>query len=250
VSAYRRAIDAATHIIERRAKYYRNLVVGVVLLGLASVGGALWLQTLPPLSFALLLIPCCGLFYYLDAALVSGWRSRLLTDWERGEIDLSALLEALRATPTLPKETLIAMLRSLPIATTLQIERTVPLKSRNAVAALIKAIHSARADLLALRIVASFVAVVAAIGAILLKTWYFLACIAIMLPLPLLARWAKRVRLRRALGEVFIARLDPSFSDAACERLALELDCQPFVAAEIGLFVAAIRRDARGGDRG
>jgi hypothetical protein len=245
VSAYRRAIDQTTDTIAHRARCYRNLVIGVVLTGMVSIGGALWLRSLYALSCLLLLIPFCGLFYYVDARLVLSWRTKLLENWALGEIDFFAFLEALRAIPSLPGETLSAMLKGLPLSGTLASEQSIPLQTRKALAAVDRSIHAYRVDLLGFRAAAWTIVVAAAIVATLVRSWYPLSGGSVVLLFPLLAALSERFRSRDAKEKVYATRLDPSSSYVAFERLALRLDWTPISAARRDFFITAVRSKAR-----
>jgi hypothetical protein len=244
VSAYRVALDDSRRTLERRATCYRNLVVGVVLLGMGSIGATLWLRDSSVLSCLLLLVPLCGLFYYLDAQLLIGWRSRLLESWVSGAIDFSAFTDAIRATPTLPKETLLAMLTGLPVVGALTAEQAISSTSRQAVASIVKAVYACRADLLGLKTAAATAAVVALVWAVMHGTWYPLPGVGVVVLPPLLAGIAGRLRLRDARAALLAVRLDPSFDSQAFERLVLGFDWQPIPAVAKAGFVAALRPSA------
>jgi len=151
VSTYRIAIDLTTETIDKRAKYLRNLIIGVVLVSLVAFGWALVSRMLFPLSFLLLLFPLCGLFYFLDAKLLAEWRCGLFSSWTTGEIDFGALNAAVRAVPTLPKDTLGSMLDTLPSAGDLLTEHQVSSPTREAVAAVVMTIYACRSDAVAFK---------------------------------------------------------------------------------------------------
>ena len=112
MTPYRIAIDLFTSSIDRRARAYRNLVVAVVMLVAASIGLSLGLWSAFPLTLSLLVVPVCGLFFWMDAKTVHRWRSKTLASWVLGEIDLAALCQAIRANPLLPTKTVDGMLET------------------------------------------------------------------------------------------------------------------------------------------
>lgn len=241
MSVYRSAIDQTATTIERRAAYYRNLVVGVVLVAAASAGASMWLGTFAPVCGVLFVIPLCGLYFYLDARLVLDWQSGLSGTWVRGAIDFAALTEALRAAPTLPRGTLTGMLAQLPPTGALAAERRIPLKSREAMAAVIDTVQRARTDLLAARTGASTVGVLSVLCAIALGSWRPLSFCGLALLFHALAEAVKRYRLRQAHTRTLTLRDDPTFDPRAFERFVHDLDCTPFSVASKRRFIAGVR---------
>ena len=100
-----------------------------------AVGWAAVTRTFLPLAGLLLLFPAYGLFLILDAKLLSDWRYRLLDAWVKKEIELRSFCEAVRAIPTLPKETLQSMLATLPSVGDLPTEQPISSSIREATAA-------------------------------------------------------------------------------------------------------------------
>jgi len=242
VSPYRLAIDETTATIELRAKDFRNLVVGVVIVGLGALGAALLLRRWSVLSTLLLLIPLCGLFFCFDAWRLSSWRSRLLESWSQGRIDFWALLEAFRALSTLPRETLAAMLTSLPAASR-ETEQALAPKSRAVAAAVVNAIYAYRADLIALRTFASAIVAIAVILAVCFHTMFTLLLTALVLGYPVVGCVARRSRLHTAYMETRSARLDSTFAHRAFERFVTDLDWWPISAEVKARFMAKIQGD-------
>lgn len=219
MSAYRTAIERTTRVIERRAKYYRNLVVAVVLIGAASVAGALAARSLSGLAGVFFLVPACGLFFFADARLLNEWRSDVLASWARGELDLAALRQALRAHPGLPQDTRDAMLGTLPSTGDLAEEQRILAATRQAAAAASLMAHQGRADSLLLHSVASAIAVSALAAALWLRAWTPLLGVAVLaLRLPL-AGWMRRRRLAAREAELAACRRRPGFSEADYARL-------------------------------
>jgi len=241
VSPYRLAIDETTTTIELRAKDFRNLVVGVMIVGLGSFGAALLFKRWSALSTLLLLIPLCGLFFCFDAWRLSTWRSRLLESWSHGRIDFWALLEAFHALSTLPRETLAAMLTSLPAAAPREAEQALAPKSRVVVAAVVNAIYAYRADLAALRTFASAIVVTAVIMTVCLHTGFTLLLAGLVLGYPALSSVAIRSRLHAAYEQTRAARLDSTFDHRAFERSVIDLDWRPISAEVKARFMTRIR---------
>jgi len=223
VSAYRTAIERTTRVIERRAKYYRNLVVAVVLIGAASAAWALAARAPSALAGVLFLVPACGLFFFADARLLNGWRADVLASWASGELDLAALRQALGAHPGLPQETLDAMLGTLPSAGSLGEEQRILAPTRQAAAAASLTAHRARADSLLLHSAATAIAASALAAALWLRSGAPLLGLAVLvLRLPL-AAWMRRRRLAARETEVAACRRRPGFSEADYARLLAAL---------------------------
>lgn len=220
MSPYRTAIDRTARVIERRATFYRNLVVAVVLIGVASLAVALVARSLAGLAGVLFLVPACGLFFHFDARLLNGWRSDVLARWAGGELDLAALRPALHAHPGLPRDTLDAMLATLPSVANLPEEQRIPTPSRQAAAAAYRAMHQQRSDLLLTDAILSGIAVAAVVGALSMRTWTPLLGLTTFLLRPPLGVWIRRRRLAAREVDVAACRRQPGFSEPDYARLA------------------------------
>jgi hypothetical protein len=97
VSTYRIAILQTITTIDSRARYFRNLVVTVVVLTLGSIGWAAVTWTFSPLAGLLLIFPACGVFFFLVAKLLSDWRSQLFDAWLKKDIEFRDFCEAVSA---------------------------------------------------------------------------------------------------------------------------------------------------------
>ncbi len=170
--SYREAIDATGRVIGRRAWAYRNLVVAVSLLGLGALGWALWWRSGQPLTLLLLFASLCIGFLWHDRRLLNSWRDRLLADWTMGVLDFAALRGALLANPALPRDTVAAMVDSLPDGGDLRHERAMSLRTREAVALSVRRSDRAHAVGLALAGLAAFLAAATCLLAVLFETWW------------------------------------------------------------------------------
>jgi hypothetical protein len=234
VSAYRVAIDQTTRAIDRRAKYYRNLIVTVVSICVGSLGWSIATRSLSPLSGFLLLFPVCGLYFFIDAKLLHDWRSKLLEGWIRGELDFRAFRQAVGANPSLPKDTLQGMLATLPESGDLITEQGVSPGTRSAVSAVATTMHACQSDATAIRVAGIAIAVFSSVLALLLWTWHPLLGMLAFLSLPLLRRWLKLCRLR-GLGErILAARHKSDFNQNQYMVLLNNLNWDPISSSERG----------------
>jgi hypothetical protein len=186
---YRIAIDDTVRLLEQRARVYRDLVVAVSLVGLTMFGWALLSLSLRPLGLLALLALLCLGFVWHDRRLLNGWRARLLADWTAGAIDFAALRGALLANPTLPKNTLAAMLDSLPDGGDPSHERAIALKTRKAVALAVAGSDRQHTAGLALAGLAAAMGAVGCVLSVLLAIWWPLICVLLAV-----AIWATGVR--------------------------------------------------------
>lgn len=219
MSAYDIVLVRTRSTLERRATFYRNLVVTVVLIGVASLVVALVARSLAGLAGVLFLVPACGLFFHLDARLLNGWRSDVLERWAGGELDLEALRPALHAHPGLPRDTLDAMLATLPSVADLPEEQRIPTPSRQAAAAAYRAMHQERSDLLLLDAILSGIAAAALVAALWMRTWTPLLGLIVLVPRPALGAWMRRRRLAAREVDVAACRRQPGFSEPDYARL-------------------------------
>jgi len=111
---YRQALDATVHAILWRSRWFRNLVVGMVLTA-AAAGALTWTigpsGLLPGMLAASFL--CVG-FIIVDARLLVGWLRAVLDLWCEGGLELQPLQDAVESMPMLPPRTVQGMLGLLP----------------------------------------------------------------------------------------------------------------------------------------
>lgn len=219
MSAYKIAIELTTQTIGKRARYYRNLIVAVVLISLSCFGCALLTWSVTPLFGSLLLFPVCGLFFLIDAKLLDGWRTQLFQSWIKKEIDFSGLRDALNAISALPKETLQGMLETLPFASDIIAEQSISVSTREAVASSIAATYINRTDAIAFR-VAGFVIVAGVfIFAIALSIGQPLLLIGAATALTLLQKWTKQWRLKQLNKKVLVTQKQVDFNQEMYTQL-------------------------------
>jgi hypothetical protein len=235
VSAYRLAIVQSITTIDTRARYFRNLVVAVVVLTVGSMGWAVVTWTFSPLAGLLLLLPVGGLFFVLDAKLLNDWRSRLLDAWVKKEIELRGFCDAVSAIPTLPKESLQNMLASLPSVGDLP--RELSSSTREAIAALMRMMHACESDATALKASAFAIVTGSLITAGILWMWQPILGITILAMFPLLRKWLRRRRLEVVMERTAAARVKPDFSNVKYGEFLANLPWQPISPQEHDAFL-------------
>jgi len=107
------AIDLTSRTFEDRARLYRNLVVAVSLVSIASLLSALLCWRAWPLAGLILLVPLSGGFVFLDGRLVERWRSGIVGMNESRGLDVSLFRSTISQFKHLPANTLQAMLATL-----------------------------------------------------------------------------------------------------------------------------------------
>jgi hypothetical protein len=160
-STYRDAIDLTVAIIVRRAALFRNQIVTIVVSGLLAIVATAVLHSVWPLLVILYWIPIGAFFVYLDNRAVEDWRRALFVHWIDKTLDFVALGSAVRALPTLPKETVAAMLATVPTAGDLPAERNIAQAARRAVALAAGVVQRRRLRFFLAQAIASTVAVTA-----------------------------------------------------------------------------------------
>lgn len=218
-TTYKAAIEQTLTAIDQRAKLFRNLVVAVVAIVALSLAWALLARSLTGALLLTCLVPACGCFFYADAVLLGRWQSEMLDRWCSRELDLAAFVPAIRAHPTVPRDTLAAMLETLPVLTDLTTEQRLQAATRQAVSTQTRAVHRARATSLLLNLGGSVVAVGIIVAAWWVKRWLVLGCLTILVLRPALALWISR--RRRALANVAVDafRTQAGFDEAEYIRL-------------------------------
>ena len=232
MSAYRVAIDQTTKTIDRRARYFRNLIVTVVVLSLGSIGWSLVTWTILPFSGFLLLVPSCGFFFVFDHKVLKDWRSHLVDSWVDKRIDFGSLCSAVSDISTLPKDTVQGMLATLPSARDLVVEQGVSSTTREAVAAAVAGIHGCQSDALVLKTTATaIVSVLVAIAAT-RQMWEPLLGVMAVVLLPILRKWLKRRRIATLKQRTVMARTKVDFSKEKYEHLVASLEWAPISKSE------------------
>lgn len=189
-SAYSEAIDATRDTIVERARGYKRLVIAVSLGSLAAASAAIGLQDLRPL-LTLVLLPSLVLNHARrDLQKVLRWRSRLLSAWESGDLDLRIFRDTIRRVPALPAGTVEGMLDCLPDWDVHQTTRA----SRAALARIQSAIGTAAAAALGIRALAWGAAAMALALALLSRglLWLLLCPLAAVVA----AAWLRHSRRR------------------------------------------------------
>lgn len=102
------------HLLDRRGRGYRNLVVAVVLVGLTAPVVSLVAWDWRPLLGWLLAVPAVGVGLTLDARSVAGWRREVLGAWVAGRLDLDTLRDSFASIKPLPAHTLAGLFDPLP----------------------------------------------------------------------------------------------------------------------------------------
>jgi hypothetical protein len=223
MSAYRTAIDHTTRAIVRRSRYFRNQIVTVVVVSLVSIAWALIARSPAPLLGVALLVPVSGIFFLADSRVLDGWRAELLEGWTAHGLDLAAFSAAIRANPTLPKETTEGMLATLPLAGDIVEEQRMSTATRHAIAAKALAKYRSASDALAVKVAACAVAVGALIAAAATRRWEPLLGVMSLLSVPIAGGWMRRARLAKSEQEVTACRDQAGFSEPDYARLVAAL---------------------------
>jgi hypothetical protein len=174
MSAYAGAIDLTTRIVEIRARYFRNQVILVVTASGALIASAAVMRYPLALLGLLFLIPACGGFFFVDSRLLQQWRVEVFASWVKRDLDFFALRNAIRAIPSLPKETLDGMLLTLPQVRTLIEEQDMSAATRAAVACAAQAFYRQSSQSMLVCAGASATAVSSIVAAVSLHQWALL----------------------------------------------------------------------------
>jgi hypothetical protein len=240
LSSYRVAIDHTTQTIDRRAKHFRNLIVAVTFIDLGSIlwAGIAWSWF--PLAGIFLLIPFCGLYFFIDEKLLSQWQHGLFAQWEKSELDFSALHEAVTSISTLPKNTVESMLETLPSAGELVAEQSVSSSTRRAIVAVVIAIHACRADSIAFKTAGYSIAGGVILVAVLFRMWQPILGLFVVILVFLLRRWVKAQRLLGARERIINVQQKPDFSLEKFLKIVNQVNWSPIPTKEREKFLAGL----------
>jgi hypothetical protein len=192
ITPLKQAVDLTLEVIHERARRYRNLVVGVSLIGLLLPVLALTTWSAVPLLGLLTLVPLFGLFLLLDYRQLGQWQSRLLALWLNHGLRLDIYSKTMKSHPHLPGATLGAMLDTLP-------RHTPPndgpdgQNARRAISSIQRSMHAHRASSLLVFLCAEIIAVVALAMAV-----YLASPAPLLLLLVIPALWTARRVWERA----------------------------------------------------
>lgn len=114
MSAAKEAMHRTTDTLERRAFHFRNLVVLIVVVALASPIVALVRWNPLWLMGWLAALPLFSCFLVVDHYLVARWQRKILDAWLAGELHLDNFVESMTSMRMLPRATLRSMLTLLP----------------------------------------------------------------------------------------------------------------------------------------
>jgi hypothetical protein len=112
-SPFREAMSFTTQAIEMRMKWFRNLIIGVVVVALSSLILAFIQFSFRPLWGLVLLVPLCGVFLYLDSRIVNLWQERILQMWVQGDLDLTIFYNSMSTIRMFPHRMFQGMLKTL-----------------------------------------------------------------------------------------------------------------------------------------
>ncbi len=219
MSPYRIAIEHTTRAVDTRARYYRNLIVAVIVLSLGSLAWAAATRTVSPLVGLLLLLPTCGFFFFLDEKLLTDWRSGLIGPWVKKDLDFMSFRQALESIPKLPRDTLRTMLATLPDGGDLVGEQGISRSTREGAAAAVAYLHSCRSDALVLKAATAAVVSASVITASAIRTWKPLWGCIVLVSVPFLGKWLDRRRTKAMNQRTLAARAEADF----CEHKYREL---------------------------
>jgi uncharacterized membrane protein len=240
VSTYRNLIDLTIETITKRARYYRNLVVAVVIAGLGSFVAAIIAKSWFPLTVLLLFFPVCGIYFFFDGRQLQVWRSSIFSQWVKGEAELCYFHDAVSAVPTLPKFTLQSMLETLPSLGDILTEQSLTLQIREAVADTVNCLHSGRSAVIVLKTVGWSISGCSLAIAITQKAWQPLVGVAVVGVLLVLWPWLKLYFLKRLLSKLDTSRHESNFDTDTYVMIVGSLEWSPFSEADKDRYLAEL----------
>lgn len=107
------AAQLTLRTVDRRARAYRNTVVPIAAIFLATSGLALGFRSWRALAGYALILPAPGLFLWADGRILRQWQQTMLEKWVAGELDLPQVERALSAYRSAPQSVLQSMLMTL-----------------------------------------------------------------------------------------------------------------------------------------
>jgi hypothetical protein len=206
MSATKDALELTTRTIDRRAFYFRNLVVLLVLAVLVFVVWAIVQLSGLPLLGLFLLLPLCGGFLLLDTYLVNHWRNRVLQMWAEEQLHLGAFIKSISTVRMLPPGTLTAMLATLPTSNPSAAAGKLSPAMKRALAVTLMTIHRCECDRIGFANLGYLVGAAAFVTAVI--KWSWIPLVGVLLVLPIFAglrclqaaRWRRWHRTLASLG--------------------------------------------------
>ena len=104
------AIESTKKTIEKRAFYYRNLVISVILLFVSSIVSAFIIKSFYPIALVILIFPLCAFFIYWDNVLVCTWSKEIRKLVIQNRLDLDTFEQTMISIKSVPQATFMGMM--------------------------------------------------------------------------------------------------------------------------------------------
>jgi drug/metabolite transporter (DMT)-like permease len=191
-----------------RLRWYRKLIVAMMILSLISILLAILQMAWQPLLGFLFLIPLCSIFLYLDSLLVQKWQIQIIKMWRDGQLDLTIFLNSIKTIRMFPQRMFDGMLKILPETAISMFSRSSKNPDRKVRSLMISILQifnrEQKDDMILMTLIYSFISSSIVLAGI-LKSWMFLLGF-LLIPLAigfnLYLRTIRRKRLKNVLLEL------------------------------------------------
>ena len=216
------AIELTKKTLQKRALYYRNLVIIVSLLLVITPISALISLSWQPL-IAWLFIPLSyTLFLYTEQKKLADWQLTILTYWQEEQLKLHFLAQSLLHLPIFPENTIQSMVALLPQP---KESDTLPSESRQAIVCLQKTINHCHRIRNSMLILSMIIIIFSFLLSIILNSFFPLLFIVFMMPLRIIETWYfnQQWQIQLKKNSVFYKK------DKVFLAIISHLDCYPLV---------------------
>ena len=220
------AIKLTTQTIDRRAASHRNLVITVVVIVLASIISAGIKMSWLPLLGISLLAPVCGFFFFWDTHTLNHWQKKIFEMWQKDNLDLNILTQAIATIPGLPQHTLQGMVNTLPTADNLPDSINIPPNYRPAVATTLNTITKYQKNLILNFTLACSLVIISLIYATIQRSWLPLISLIFIIPLFQAGKRFNLIKLRQLKKKIKKEKED-NFDLNQFIKIADNLDWEP-----------------------
>jgi hypothetical protein len=224
--AIRQAINLTEGTLLVRVKWYRGLVICILLVAFFSILLASVQQSWFPLLGLLLFLPLTGAFLYVDGLLLNGWQKELLKRWANEQLELDIFCDVICTIRVVPEQIIQGMLFSLPTRKNLQITEGPDPLFRLGLAKTIQTINACQSDQTLLAGLGLTVGIAPLVLAVVLSSWTLLFGLLLVIPLFCLGIGAQRLRFWSWKRKVWALR-KKELEGPEFVELAARLNWQP-----------------------
>mgnify|MGYP006288172147 CR=1 FL=1 len=239
------SIQLTAIALDSRATNFRNLKIAILLVLFLSLTTALIQFSPLPLVGFFLLPPITSFFFVLDYQFVRKWQKEILNMWINGDLQLSVFYKSIQSMRMLPPKTIQSMIDTLPQRNHQEGEleqQNLSEATRRIIAKTTLTISRCESDrLIAIFLMTTF-STLAIILAILFTSWSVTTLILLIIPVFMISKWLRILRLKRLKNDISSFKNDNPNSFQAFIQNVKALDWSPISDEKKENYLSSIER--------